>query len=273
MRRLRLPLFILTALLALVSCEPPVQSVEETDPISGVNFTYLQDVGKIFVSARVKDPFNGVKLNFVQLLWYGTDGFASDRVDSLFLNDNGDFGDILRGDRTYSRKFPAAALKNALAYGDTGSVFLQITAMYLDSTVHALADSFRLGNIVPRIESVDAPDTLELPVTGAKTDTIRATVTDADSLADIKWVGFTSLKPDGTLANNGNPIFLYDDGGEVILYEPNITSGDSAAGDGIYSYVLFIDPTVPAGQYVWTFQAQDMSNAYSNTVVHTLVVE
>lgn len=212
-------------------------------------------------------------MNFVQLLWYGREGFESDRVDSLFLNDNGDFGDILKGDQTYSRKFSAEGLNNALEYGDTGSVFLEVTAMYFDSTLEVLADTFRLGNIVPRIESVEAPDTLNLPASGTMTDTIRATVTDADSLGDIKWVGFTSLKPDGSLANNGNPIFLYDDGGQVVLYEPNITSGDSVAGDGIFSYVLFIDPTVAAGEYVWTFQAQDRSNAYSNSVVHTVVIQ
>ncbi|MFQ6615403.1 MAG: hypothetical protein ACE5HZ_01360 [Fidelibacterota bacterium] len=272
MRRINLTLLVSASAVWFLTCEPPVQSVEDTDPVSQVRFTYLQDLNKIFVSARVKDPFNGVRLNYVQLLWYGTEGFESSQVDSVFLNDAGDFGDILEGDQTYSRKLQAGGLKNALEYGDTGTVFLEVTAMYFDSTLEVVADSFRLGNIVPRIESVEAPDTLKLPASGTLTDTIHATVTDADSLGDIRWVGFISLKPDGSLANQGDPIFLHDDGGQVILYEPNITSGDSAAGDGIYSYVLFLDPTVAVGAYVWTFQAQDMSNAYSNTVVHTLVV-
>lgn len=251
-----------------------MQSVDDTDPIADLQFTYLQGVERIFVGARVKDPFNGVKLNYVQLLWYGMEGLDSNRVDSLFLNDNGDFGDILRGDKVYSRKFSVTGLRNSLEYGDTGTVYLEVRAMYFDSTLESLADSFRLGNIAPRIESVEAPDTLELPTQGVKTDTIRAVVTDPDSLTDIQWVGFTSLKPDGTLANKGNPIFLYDDGGLVDLFPPNnITSGDSVAGDGIYSWVLFVDPTVQVGAYVWTFQAQDKSNAYSNSVVHTVVIQ
>ncbi|MFQ6674542.1 MAG: hypothetical protein ACE5GH_07145, partial [Fidelibacterota bacterium] len=185
----------------LVSCEPPVQSVDETDPITDVSFSYLQDDGKIFVSARIKDPFNGVKLNFVQLIWYGINGLSSDNPDSVFLNDNGDFGDILRGDHVYSRKQLAGDLDNPVIYGDTGTVYLRIGATYVDDQSHVLADSFGLGNIIPRIDSVEAPDTLQIPTSGIATDTIRVKVTDPDGLEDIQWVGFRSLKPDGTYAN------------------------------------------------------------------------
>jgi len=268
--------FIIT-LLAIgffVSCETPVESTEETDPITNITFNYLQENENLFASAQLKDPLNSISLSFVRLLWFGTQGLDGSTPDSVFLNDNGDFGDILKSDKVYSRKISIQDLNNMLTYGDTGTVYLSVVAMYSDSTIHSISDSFHLGNIIPRIDWVQAPDTLSVPTSGIETDTIRVKVTDADGLDDIKWVGFTSLKPDGNYANRGNPIYLHDDGGEVILYEPyNLTSGDATKGDGIYSYVLLLDPTVPKGSYLWTFHAQDLSNAYSNTLTHVLVLQ
>ena len=258
----------------IVSCELSVQTEEETDPIFNLTFNYLQGEEKLFSSAKLKDPFKGTALLYVRLLWYSSYGTDYDSPDSIFLNDNGDFGDILKNDQVYSKKITIQDLNNTLTYTDTGTVYLNVIAMYFDSTSYSLIDSFSLGNIIPRIEWIQAPDTLLVPGTGIETDTIKVKVTDADGLGDIKWVGFTSLKPDGKYANKGNPIYLYDDGGGVILYEPyNLTSGDSVEGDGIYSYVLLLDPSVSTGNYIWTFRAQDVSNAYSNTITHLLVLQ
>ena len=268
------PVAILVMTLAFwISCEVPVEPKVETDPVGDIVFTYLQDQAEVYVSAGFEDPFNGVSVSYVRLLWYGIRGLNHDDPDSIFLNDHGDFGDILRDDNVYSRKIPTGDLKNALTYTDTGDVYLEVSAMYLDSALYALADSFSLGNIIPRIDSLDAPDTLRIPASGLRTDTIRVWVSDADGLEDIKWVGFRSLRPDGTYANRNRPIFLYDDGGEVILLEPDITSGDLIEGDGIYSYVVVLHSQTTPGSYIWTFQAQDLGNAYSNVVTHTVSVQ
>ena len=57
---------------------------------------------------------------------------------------------------------------------------------------------------------------------------MKATVYDGDGLETIKWVGFTSYSlRDDEMMNNGNMIYLYDDGGTEILYPPDFTSGDS----------------------------------------------
>jgi len=267
-------IFPLIVTVFFASCETPVEPERETDPITDITFSYLQEEEKIFASVKLKDPFNGISILFVRLIWYSTHGLNYDAPDSIYLNDNGDFGDILKSDNIYSRKLRNQDLVNTLTYGDTGTVYLSMIAMYYDNTSYSLVDSFSLGNIIPRIDWIQAPDTLLLPTTGIETDTIRVKVTDADGLEDIKWVGFTSQKPNGTYANRGNPIYLYDDGGEVILYEPyNLTSGDSAKGDGIYSYVLILDTSAATGSYIWTFRAQDLSNAYSNTITHTLILQ
>ena len=93
-----------------------------------------------------------------------------------------------------------------------------------------------IGNIIPRIESVSAPDTI-IRSSDATVSLylISAQVFDADGIETIKWAGFTSFHIEGdSLMNNGNYIYLYDDGSDEILYEPNITSGDSIRGDGIF---------------------------------------
>ena len=271
------PLFFLG--LFILSCEPPVQSVDETDPIENIQFTYLQAAAdSIFVAARLKDPFNGVGLDFVTWVWYGKNGFEHSTPDSMFLNDNGDFGDILKGDDTYSRKIDIIDLDstNSLVYEDTGTVYLKIFAQYKNDSSYSLSDSLSLENIIPQIVSIDTPDTLFLPNSGFTLDTLRVTVTDANGVEDIRWAAYKSLKPNGTYANNGNLIFLYDDGGEEIIFQSDLitlTSGDTIAGDGIFSFILFLAFDTPVGTYVWTFYAQDLSYAYSIPVEHTVIVQ
>ena len=111
---------------------------------------------------------------------------------------------------------------------------------------------------------------------------IKAQVFDADGLNDIKWVGFTSTHiGEDSLMNNGNPIYLHDDGSETILYEPDITSGDSARGDGIYSFRIpvygtgFEDPSFQTkeGKFIWRFLAKDKNDEYSNSIDHEIIIQ
>ena len=144
-------------------------------------------------------------------------------------------------------------------------------------------DTVLIGNIIPKIESVDVENPIALPDTGTiKLYLVSANVFDADGLETIKWVGFTSYHVEGdALMNDGNRIYLYDDGSEVILYEPNFTSGDSIKGDGIYSFKIpvygpgFSDSTLQTkvGTYKWRFIAQDDANQYSNIVEQEIIIE
>ena len=86
---------------------------------------------------------------------------------------------------------------------------------------------------------------------------------------------------DSTFLNEGNIINLYDDGSEVIIYEPNFTSGDEAADDWTYSFRIPVfgpgnpDPALQTktGTFNWIFEAMDMSNTYSDTVIHRIIVQ
>ena len=143
-------------------------------------------------------------------------------------------------------------------------------------------DSFFLGNIIPRIVFIPPLDTIFLPDSGGvKFDTVKATVHDANGLDDIRRVGFFSYHVDDTtFLNEGNIINLYDDGSEVILYEPNFTSGDAAANDGIYSFRVPVfgpgnldsELETKTGTFLWIFDAVDMANTHSNPDTQTVVV-
>ncbi|MEE9168011.1 MAG: hypothetical protein V3U24_11205 [Candidatus Neomarinimicrobiota bacterium] len=262
--------FIVASIISVFffSCETPVEPEEETDPVTDITFNYLQEDEKIFTSAKLKDPFNGDNLVFAQLIWYGTNGFNQTTPDSFFLSDNGDFGDILKKDNVYSVKIPIEDLgdTNSILYGDTGIVYLQVLAHY-DDNVEAKVDSFDLGNINPKFLWIDAPDTLNLPDSGfARLVDIKAKVTDANGVDDIQWVGFTSrhVEPD-TMLNNGNHVYLFDDGKE--------DHGDTAVGDSVYSILISFPYNAKTGELEWRFRVQDQSNAFRDTSHFVVVLE
>mgnify|MGYP000920105329 CR=1 FL=1 len=86
---------------------------------------------------------------------------------------------------------------------------MDFNAIY-DSEVLLVRDSMKIGNIIPRITSINAPDTINRPLDATiSLETISAEVFDADGLETIKWVGFTSFHIDGdSIMNNGNYIYL-----------------------------------------------------------------
>jgi len=90
--------------------------------------------------------------------------------------------------------------------------------------------------------------------------------TDPDGQSDIQKVFFNSYRPDGS-PSTGNPFQMFDDGNF------NGQSGDSEAGDGIYSLTVQLPTTTQRGTYRFVFQATDRSGAQSNEVSHLLRVQ
>ncbi len=124
---------------------------------------------------------------------------------------------------------------------------------------------FRLtyGTRAPEIVTVNAPDTVDLQLQTILI-LITAEVRDESGLADIKQVYFKSFLPDGRPGNDGNPIYLVDDG------TPG--SGDLTPGDGLYSVKVQMLSGTPKGEYRFEFRALDYSNLSSNVVIHKLFV-
>jgi hypothetical protein len=130
-------------------------------------------------------------------------------------------------------------------------------------------------NSAPEITKIVMPDSVTVGKLPAPDSTflVQAVVTDSDGVADIDHVEFLSMKPDSSFANCGSAIPLFDDGSEVVVFPPNITSGDLVAGDGIYSIRVRLvtwslnrcpppdTSYTQRGYYTFTFFATDKSGA------------
>jgi hypothetical protein len=210
---------------------------------------------------------------------------------SIKLFDNGSNGDILEGDGLYSRKIlnnidSLTYTIGQTAQDDSGNlktniiVYMNFIANYGSDSSSAL-DSFIIGNIIPEIIEIYAPDTINRPEGATVSfELISAKVYDAEN--DINWVGFTSYSlDDSSMMNNGNYIYLYDDGSSIVLYEPDFTSGDELINDGIYSFRIPIygnamtDTTLQTktGGFKWEFITQDEAGEYSKLREHYVFIQ
>ena len=272
---------LLLMVLFFNGCPEKDPITDPIDTISGIQFTFHQDVNKLYFAASVESSYDDGSLISVSLIWYGVN--KENIPDSLIIQDNGKDGDIISGDGMYSIKLAndSTLIKNTLG-DDSGKVYLTVLAYYDEVQISKL-DSFSIGNIIPEIISITAPDTIIRPEGSTVTlHPVYAEVFDADGLETVKWVGFTSFHVDGdSLMNRGNYIYLYDDGSEDILYEPDFTSGDSIRGDGIYSFRIPVygsgntDPDfqTKTGLFRWEFIIQDNADDYSTPILHEVIIE
>ena len=274
---------ILLMSLILFSCSE-TEPIYYESPISNTTFTFMQDQNTVYFSANFEDEYQSEKLDSTFVRWYGPD--ISGDFDVIVLNDSGVNGDIIAGDNIFSRKIQNSSLaRNPITDLDTSFLFADFTAVYGDAKFIGLLDSAKIGNLIPKIINIFA-DTLIVRPEGRNINLIKvkAMVTDGDGNETIKWVGFTSFSlRDNEMMNNGNMIYLYDDGNTEILYPPDFTSGDSAKGDGIYTFKIPIygdgfgteplDDTTRTGPFRWRFSVQDMANDYSQTVDHVIIIQ
>jgi len=273
--------FLFLCALIFWGCPDSASTTDTDSPLGEPQFTFLQDDQILYFAIDVESRVNGSPLQTVAVHWFGTAGPDS-TADYLLLNDVGISGDILENDYLYSLKVINNTLTHNPIDDDTGRVYLDFEATYENHPPFMVQDSFYLGNIIPIIVSISAPDTIFLPDSGSVIfQLVTATVKDANELSDIRGVGFFSYHvDDSTFLNEGNIINLYDDGSEVILYEPNFTSGDVDPNDGTYSFRIPVfgpgnldsELETKTGTFWWIFDAVDMANTHSNPDTQTVVV-
>jgi len=286
--------FLIITALIFWGC-PDSASTPDPDPdspLGELQFTYLQNDQILYFAIDLAPSFKGNTLETAMVSWYGTDSTRKVTPDDLELKDEGEYGDILKDDGLYSLKEmnDTTTLKHPIPIHpipidsiDIGRVYVEFQATYGNVSSFMVKDSFYLGNIIPIILSISAPDTIFLPDSGSVIfELVEAEVHDANELYDIRRVGFVSYHVEGdSFLNEGNIINLYDDGSEVIIFQPNFTSGDVKADDGTYSFRIPVfgpgnpDPALQTktGTFDWIFDAVDMANTYSNPDTHTVVVE
>ena len=269
-----------------ISCSDTLIEEPRKNIIDDIDFNFHQDINNLFFSIKTKAEDK--LIDNVSLIWYGTD--KSNNPDNLFLLDNGLNGDIILGDGVFSRKFPndTTVIANILG-DDSGRVYLDVVVSY-DGLIETEADSFKIGNIIPRIISITTPDTITRSLgTEISLHEVKAEVLDADGNNTIKWVGFTSSHQyfiqdsiiTDSLMNSGNYIYLHDDGSEEILYDPDFTSGDSLRNDGIYTFRIPVfgsantNPSqqTKTGTFTWKFIVQDDTDEYSKVVIKNVVIQ
>ena len=274
MNRRSILFLVVCASLAFYSCEEPSAKLE-SNPISNVNFNYLQSSKKFFVSALVNSRYMDSALDSVEVLWRGTN--KQNTGDTLKLYDDGKFGDIIANDNIFSRRIPNSntILANVIPASAKDSVFLSIRSIYKNRIVESELNPFILGNIHPKIGAIVIPSSVDRPSSNADPNivntikfSVTASVSDANGLDDIKRVFFRSYHVGlDSVMNSGNPILLLDDG------SGSSGSGDLQKGDGTYSRTISISENALVGTYHWTFEAQDLSNAYSDTVKRQIIVK
>jgi len=247
---------------------PEQQTDYELRPISNQQFTYHQDTNQLYYGVEVEDKYETQALSQVKINWYATT--RNNNPDTLILYDDGTNGDILIGDGFYGLKITndSTTIQNRLG-DDSGYVYLDYLAVYGTETVVVL-DSFRIGNIIPRFLSISFPDSMPHPTEPNyyAIDSIFVSVFDPYGLEDIRNCYLMLKKPDGSFANNGQPIYLKDDG---IKNEENISIWDNKPNDGIYSRLITIGYENPLGKYYGVFYLYDWGGL-SSTHMDSLVV-
>ena len=267
LRPMRISVFALVVLL-LWGCSKLPEAPESVDPLQNLQFEFLQYANKLYFAAEVQPEYLGNSLDSVMVLWYGTQ--VNSLPDRVSLNNAGIEGDIISGDKIYSRRISNTqlTLDNPIDSSATGLVYLNVQAYYKGNQI-ALEDSFQLGNIRPIIVQVTFPDTMTRPPDPyVLVDTIKVEIFDANGVSDIQTCYMMFQKPDLSYSNNGNPILLYDDG----IIDQNMFLWDEFASDGIFSRLITIGSDNPIGIYNAYFYAKDFFGADAEVVIKTVVV-
>lgn len=131
-----------------------------------------------------------------------------------------------------------------------------------------------LQNLPPGLSDPEYPHTLALPINPPYRElliTIKSW--DEQTTADLKSVYLYSRKPDGSMANNGLPIPMTDNG---LPFDPVRWNqgylGDLVAGDSIFSTTAVLYDTSQTGTYTFTFMAEDFAGNSSTPYIDSLEV-
>jgi hypothetical protein len=185
-----------------------------------------------------------------------TDSNNMKRVQYTLYQFNGKVvtsGELTKNNGSNYSATPTVAFNKA----EVGNYALKVQAIDTEGNF----SNVTFGNInliaeggAPVLSAVNAPTQIQRPTAGnVRREKITATVTDPDGLASIAKVQMKAL--------DGSEFELLDDGGKN-----GSISGDTTAGDGIYTITIQIESTNPLGQYAFDFQAIDRTAFRSNTI-------
>jgi hypothetical protein len=265
---------ICAALLGFTGCEstdegvidlsgtPAFISVARLDPDT-IRLQAIPPVGDTYpatvdVEATVMDPVGnaGDITVFAQLF----KPESSAQWQQIQLRDDGTDPDATAGDSVFSGRFAFDLISS-----DAGAFRVSVRSVsetgYRSNVLENTLFVMRL-NASPALSNLSAPDTLDLPGTGSVLFPMSVNATDPDGPEDIQEVYFRNLD---SPSDPNRKTFLFDDGNTGV-------SGDSVAGDGVYTRVLQLPSTTPKQTYRFAFQAADTFGDTSATLLHSLTV-
>lgn len=179
-------------------------------------------------------------------------------VSNFNMSDNGSSPDTTGGNGVYTTLINYT-VSNCLTVGNYSLQYIATSQSGLTSNlIVSTLPVYYSNNVAPVVAFVNAPDTVIRPASGISLFTIAIKGSDANGQCDIKSVFLKTIKPDGTPGNNGDPIFMFDDGNLIA-------HGDSVAGDGRFSVIAGIAFNNLLGTYQFNYQATD--NAGLNSAI------
>lgn len=197
--------------------------------------------------------------------------FESSKVYTKFeqqLYNDGDFvnhGDLVAGDSIFSaRIFPDFITGKEGEY----RLIFHVTDTYNESNPGDAVKNVYIGNLPGSFLDIFVPATMNIPSTQGtyNRELMTAEVFDPEGLADIDSVYFFSRKPDSTMANNGLPFLMMDNGLPFNINNSLVEAGDLSASDGIYSFSLVIFSDFNPGEYTFTFYMRDKAGNLTGPV-------
>ena len=260
--------FLLFIPVIYFGCEKDFDSVVDQSPavyqVIGVrtidSVRYIPDDSLVLITIR----FNLSKdLRSVFTDIYASDGSKLNQNPfNLFDDGKPENGDFVKGDDTYSNKFPLSQ------FYPNGIYTIRYFAEDNNNFVKQVAvQNFKYDNGQANITPVISNDIIEpdtLVVTGTVAIQISIKAEDQNGLNDIESVYFIVYKPDGT--SNDIKVDLFD-GGNITLH------GDQTPGDGIYSLKIQVDQSNMKGTYRFEFQARDRGKKLSNIINHFVLIQ
>lgn len=170
-------------------------------------------------------------------------------------------GDLFAGDSVFT-----LLVDSSFAAGREGSYELAFSARDIfDENSNELTRSIELFNQAGNILALGVPQSIDRPAQPGVFNRalVTAAVDDPQSLADVDSVYFFSRRPDGELANGGNPLILVDNGLPFNIENPFTEAGDETAADGTYSLSVLIDNSAQTGFFLFTFYMRDKAGNLS----------
>lgn len=256
-------------LLALTSCDsvPGVTDPTASSPVvSGIQVTpdvlALDQLGgegetvtaQITVSADVTDADKDLTAAFV-LIRSSSPGQAPLAQEEVPLGNDGRF--TLRLDLTVPRASGGQFVVTVFAADAAGNI---------SNTAYG---SIRVSgeSAPPEIIAVDMPDQVTRPAVGQPPISIPilATVSDPDGLENVAFVE--------VIVNGAATLRLCDDGGSGTCNNGFGSSGDVAAGDGVFTLTIQLDSSNAAGTNSFEFTAVDRTGLRSGAVFRMITVQ